>query len=321
MTDRDISDVEKGLTDLFKYAFTTNCELDEASMTSEEARTLEELDILEILENFKDLVVDLLNFKKNYKSSDKAKLTKKCEQFENMLQKLESDVRKHIRVEHQLKLHIDTTQSRVDELEKINEKAKKHIAQLEGELAGKENNSEDVSEKLKNLENKFFEELQKAKKDSKKDKLKEHYDNKVSKLMDIIEKREKQIQELKSENSKLRSVCDETLRQNENLKKGIEKDKKIDNRSGNMDNLKKKLEEKAAQLNSMQKRTFLPVKSPGRKPKRCTRRSMGEVELRAASTFTSKKEDKSKKRSVSRRHMRSYSDYTQCNVAKRTPSR
>lgn len=67
-------EVIKTIFELFKFAFVTNCKIDEESMTEEEAKTLEELDCMEVLENFRDLVVDLLNFKKKQKSSDTAEL-------------------------------------------------------------------------------------------------------------------------------------------------------------------------------------------------------------------------------------------------------
>jgi hypothetical protein len=35
-----------------------------------------------------------------------------------MIQQLESDIRKHIRIEHQLKLHIESVEDRVEELER-----------------------------------------------------------------------------------------------------------------------------------------------------------------------------------------------------------
>ena len=42
-----------------------------------------------------------------------------------MLQALEGDIRKHIRIEHQLKLHIESLEDRIEELERGEEKAKK----------------------------------------------------------------------------------------------------------------------------------------------------------------------------------------------------
>jgi hypothetical protein len=40
-----------------------------------------------------------------------------------MIQQLEADVRKHIRIEHQLKLHIESVEDRVEELERDAAKA------------------------------------------------------------------------------------------------------------------------------------------------------------------------------------------------------
>jgi len=57
------------------------------------------LDSLEILENFKDLILDLLATKKEYKHTDKEDVCKTNEQFEAMIQKLEAEVRNHIRIE------------------------------------------------------------------------------------------------------------------------------------------------------------------------------------------------------------------------------
>lgn len=40
--------------------------------------TLDELDTLEVIENFKDIAVDLLNFKKDNNGSDVADLLERC---------------------------------------------------------------------------------------------------------------------------------------------------------------------------------------------------------------------------------------------------
>jgi tRNA U34 5-carboxymethylaminomethyl modifying enzyme MnmG/GidA len=44
--------------------------------------------------------------------------------FEEIIQKLEADIRKHIRIEHQLKLHIESTEDRIEELEREQDKSK-----------------------------------------------------------------------------------------------------------------------------------------------------------------------------------------------------
>jgi len=156
-------DLEVGLADLFKSAYTTNCRLEEEELTQEEKETLEDLDPLEVLANFKDLVEDLLAFKRDFKASDKSELAKRTEQFEAMLQKLESEVRNHIRVEQQLKLHLEAAQSRVEELEKKSDSTK-----LLKELSAKEKELEDLRSrgpvkdlelKLRHLEEKYKEEI------------------------------------------------------------------------------------------------------------------------------------------------------------------
>ena len=91
-------EVTKILHELFKNAFITNCQLDEESVTQDELVTLEELDEQEVLENLKDLLADLLNFKKDHRKSDITELTTRSQQFEAMIQKLEAEVRNHIRV-------------------------------------------------------------------------------------------------------------------------------------------------------------------------------------------------------------------------------
>lgn len=85
----------------------------------------------EVLDNFKDLVKELLNFKRDYKSTDKAELAQRSVQFENLLQKLEAEVRNHISIEHQLKIIIENTQHKVDELEKF--KSEAHLKLLDSD--------------------------------------------------------------------------------------------------------------------------------------------------------------------------------------------
>ena len=42
--------------------------------------------------------------------------------YEEIIQDLEGDIRKHIRMEHQLKLHIESVEDRIEELERDIEK-------------------------------------------------------------------------------------------------------------------------------------------------------------------------------------------------------
>lgn len=119
MSEVVIQSVETGLTALFQHIYESNCELDGAEITSEDRLALSELSPLEVLENLKDLTESLLGAKRQLKCTDKAELAERCDQFERLLQKLESEVRTHIRVEQQLKLHAEATQARLEELQRL----------------------------------------------------------------------------------------------------------------------------------------------------------------------------------------------------------
>lgn len=49
--------------------------------------------------------------------------------YEEIMRQLEADIRKHIRIEHQLKLHIESVEDRVEELEREQEDNEKVLAQ------------------------------------------------------------------------------------------------------------------------------------------------------------------------------------------------
>ena len=97
-----MADENTGILSKYKEAFSgyfiQNCEIDEDKVTSEEFETLKDLDDLEVHENLNELMSNLLTFKNEAKKSDKFELIQRCELFESMLQKLEAEVRNHIRV-------------------------------------------------------------------------------------------------------------------------------------------------------------------------------------------------------------------------------
>ena len=109
-------DGNKALREIFKKAFITNCNLDDTSITEEETQALEELDEGEIVENIKNIIDNLLGFKSIYKSTTSGELSTRCDQLEKMLQKQESEVRNHIKLEHQLKLLIESLQEKIKNL-------------------------------------------------------------------------------------------------------------------------------------------------------------------------------------------------------------
>lgn len=88
--------------------------------------------------------------------------------YEKMVQKLEADVRQHIRVEQQLKLHIDNIQERAEEdgkfIEKLNKEKDRHqrerkrmdemLTIREKEITKLEKELKDTADKLQNVEQK-----------------------------------------------------------------------------------------------------------------------------------------------------------------------
>ncbi|CAG9320977.1 unnamed protein product [Blepharisma stoltei] len=309
--DTENFDLNKTLHEFFCYVFSTNCHIDEASVTSEEMRTLEELDSLEVFENLKEIVLELLRFKKDHTKSDNAELIQKNEQFETLLQKSEAEVRNHIRVEHQLKLHIESSQNRIDELEKLN--AQLNRKRDDGNNSDK-NADKEVDIKLKEFEERLQNELKKVaskQKENKKEvneKIVKEFEQQLQKYAEELEKKDKIISRLKEECMKLKSKLEEKLDETEKLKQEIERlkvaDKKAEPRNPvNIEYLKKKLEEKAVDLNKMQqkikerasnKSPALPASKenqphPSKDRSRNSRRSTGEAELLKSNTIDSKK--------------------------------
>jgi chromosome segregation ATPase len=195
-------DIEKPLKDLFKSAFITNCALDDASVTDEELQTLEELDNSELIENLKSLLDTLLTFKSNCKSSNSGELATRCDQLEKMLQKQESEVRNHIKAQHQLKLHIDNLQQKISELEKNNIEAKASIKEME------DKGLETMQSKLQKIEQRFQSELNKVVKDYR-DEFKKT--EKIKKLEEMYEKKEKAFIKLQQDYFKVKQKLEEIV--------------------------------------------------------------------------------------------------------------
>lgn len=346
----DSVDIFKSLHEFFCYVFSTNCHIDEASVTDEEMKTLEELDSLEVLENLKEVVLELLRFKREHKTSDNAELIQKSEQFETLLQKSEAEVRNHIRMEHQLKLHIESSQNRIDELEKLNTQLTKKLEEGTGHVT--ERTEKDVEHKLKQIEQRFQNEIKKVANqhlESKKennDKISKEYEHKLHQYFEEAEKKDKIVSRLKEECLKLKSKLEEKISENDRLKQELEralpKDKKPEPRtSANIDYLKKKLEEKAADLNKMQQKIKERVNDkspallnketqphPSKDRSRSARKSLGEADYLKNHLGEGKKENHEttplkenkgspakKPKSVPRGHMRSHSDQIRPNTA------
>ena len=314
--DLDLSELESGLFSLFKHVFMSNCHLDGASITEEEQKTLEELDSLEVLENFKDVALQLLKFKQDHIDSDTAELTEKCEKFESMLQKLESEVRNHISVEHQLRLHVENTQTKLEQAEAEATKAAARVKELEQRL--------DASAvlKSKNFEKKLSEEIQRVTKDRQSKSNSDHGHARLrqeyeAKLQEMLERKNQRLKVVEEEKARLRKELLGKAKEVEAMRASQTKNPRVNKRSArptaNLENLRKHLVDKSHELSKLQARHTL-LHSPSRPVKGHVKRGSMAHE-RASPNGEGPKRPKSS----SRQHVRSQSEY--CGPNKRAPSR
>ncbi|CAG9317017.1 unnamed protein product [Blepharisma stoltei] len=327
----EITKLEQGLHDLFKYAFITNCELDDEAITSEEEKTLEELDPLEVLENLKDVVLSLLKFKKTHKNSESSELMSRSEQFEKMLQKLEGDIRNHIKIEHQLKLHIEATQAKIEELEANIEKSNSVIKKLEKK---QEKNMHDVYNK--SIDKSFKTDTRKKDNDTRlsidKDENWEEMFHKLekefAKMKGMLEEKQKECDIYKKESAKSQEKSQGRVKRNEDIH--------------DIEVLRKRLIEKGSELTKLQQKlkdkSYSKLLFMRERASRNARRSLGEVDMiksyspnlirkETVTVDPSYKRDDikmnvlKKARSSSRGHSRSFSEQNRPKPIKRAPSR
>lgn len=113
----------------------------DSQKVDEELEKLKNVDTLTLVDYIKSWVEIVMNMKLE-ESQDKVNeivkqrikdlhnigeydLSKSPEEYEKIIQKLEAEVRNHISVQQQMKLYIESYQSKVEELEKIEKSAKK----------------------------------------------------------------------------------------------------------------------------------------------------------------------------------------------------
>ena len=268
---------EKKIKELLREVFIEKCHVDEASMTEEEENSIRLLDGNEAIENLRDIFKELIAFKREYVRLDKAELIQRSEQFESMLQKLEAEVRNHISVEHQLKLHIENNQLQTEELELQNTKYTALIREL--------------NEKIKNLAKGSIE--RKESKDSM---------EKIGKLENMVAKKDATIRMLEEENKKLKKVSELATKEN-NKSKGEIKNSKGKNEE--LEEIKQKFEEKAVDLLKIEQ--IIREKStpkPMKERNRSMRKSINDNEVGKHKASESKHNIKMNSRS----HSRSTSD-------------
>jgi chromosome segregation ATPase len=183
---------------LLKFALAFNAELEDNSPSTEDSKSFDGLESEEVQDRLKDLVNHLIYFKNQYKLTDKAELVIRNEQFDMMLRKLEAEIRSHVTVEHQLKLHIENYEKEIQELEMTEKNDKKNLKKLEGKFIGKKN--------LKNTEA---------------EKIRKEMEEKIIELTEISKKKEKNLHKIEFENIKLRNLIEEKDKECDVLKKEI----------------------------------------------------------------------------------------------------
>lgn len=272
--------LEEELREIFLNVFTRNCAIEESNITAEEVRTIKEIEIHEVLENLKDILNSLLEFKQDYINSDKAELVKRSEQFETMLQKSEAEVRSHIRIEHQLKLHIENNQTHSEDLEIQNNRNLKEIKELQ--------------EKVKNTN--------KSKLNRKESK---EYLEKIAKLEENLTRKEVFIGRLEKELVRMQNSENERLGMKKNMGRA-------DEEYGEM---KRKFEEKAVGLQKLQKMVKETSVKPLRDRGKLIRKSINDNDVSRSQIGEIKIS-----KIFGKSHIRSISEHRPKSVGKRPPS-
>ncbi|OMJ77530.1 hypothetical protein SteCoe_22861 [Stentor coeruleus] len=213
----EMSNFFKDFKELFSKSFIANCHIDDASITQEELETLEELDNHEVLENMRDLIESLLSFKTNCKSDGEGEIGLRCEQLEKLLQKQESEVRAHIRNEHELKLYLDTVQQKLLDLEVKYCEAQASIKEME------KCGFESMQTKLKKLESGFQSELNRIAERYRANPDSNQTNEKYKKLEEMYEQKERSYIKLQQDFNKIKILLEETTKQCKALKKEIGK--------------------------------------------------------------------------------------------------
>lgn len=215
--------LELNLKDLFHYAYATNCHLDDYSVSKHELDSISTFTAQELLENFKDLILDLLNYKKTQKESKSKDL------IQSLTAQHQNEIQYYIKVQKELKNLLEISVSREEKLLEAHEQALNRVKDLEFLTAtlGK-------SEKVSNW-----------------NLVKSDLTGKIAELNEKVEQREIFLNKIESENVRLKSMLEEKFIEIEIMKKNMKK-KLMKGKEGkssvNIDNAKKHMEEKAMEL-------------------------------------------------------------------------
>jgi chromosome segregation ATPase len=125
-------ELQQGLYDLCLLLYTQL-----SAFESQEGPTLEELlsySLSESLAYARLKVQELIQYRQEFSEFPASYDLSTIQQFEKALQKSENDIRNHIKIEQQLRLHIESLQSKLDEEQKSTEDKIAHLKQIIDQL-------------------------------------------------------------------------------------------------------------------------------------------------------------------------------------------
>ena len=129
--------LEKALKDLCVLMHTEDSSLNE-SYSQDKLANILAMSSAEAVVHIKQSVIDLIEMKKKALADPAYHLLAEHDSYQKAMQKLDTEVRNHIKAEHQLKLFIDDMQQQIEEIDKTNvqlrETYSKQISDLETEI-------------------------------------------------------------------------------------------------------------------------------------------------------------------------------------------
>ena len=129
--------LEKALKDLCVLMHTEDSCLNE-SYSEDKLANILAMSSAEAVVHIKQTVIDLIEMKKKALVDPAYHLLAEHDSYQKAMQKLDTEVRNHIKAEHQLKLFIDDMQQQIEEIDKTNDQLRetytKQISDLETEI-------------------------------------------------------------------------------------------------------------------------------------------------------------------------------------------
>ena len=205
------------------------------------------------LDHISRVLEELIQLKKQISQLENYQDFKNSDNYEKALQKLENEVRNHIKVEQQLKIYIDNLKSKLSEAEKTGEELQHNNQNLVEQMK----NDNKALRNLIKIREKEIQEL-KARKNSQKKLPKNKTSREPDKVLDLERRSNKLQQEIKNLQSILNDKTKELNKQKHQRKKiqsiGNFPEPTFDQEKAVVEFYKKKYEEKCLETEQLQKR-------------------------------------------------------------------